>query len=185
MSIENPEIQKQKNQEAFKKEFWDLEWNKDVLDKLWGNFEWDLWDAWWKAFRELTQWKFWAMDPKKQEELGAIEKSILEEAWNDPKKMISLLTEAKDIIETAEWSAANKNQADLDKSNSDIQKNNKDAQTWRDSLSKMRNDAIAANDKNSKDIKEAQIAWKNEQALASAESWAKLEAFFDNPTQTV
>lgn len=144
-SIENQEIKKQENQKNFEGKFGKLEWNKDVLDKLWGNFEWDLKQAWWKSFDELTQWKFGAMDPKKQEELDAIKKSILEEAWNDPKKMISLLTEAKDIIETAEWSAANKNQADLDKSKLDSQKNSKDTQTWKDSLSKMRNDAIDSN----------------------------------------
>jgi hypothetical protein len=176
--IEDINKKNQENSDKFNKEF---PWVKDnadklVTEKLWKNFEWNLEQAWWKAFDELTQWKFWAMDPKKQEILDVIKKSILDEAWNDPKKMISLLTEAKNIIETAEWSAANKNQADLDKSKKDIQTNNDDTKTWKDSLSKMRTEAIAVNQKNSEKQKEANNAWKldSQKKVASMEwpGWA-------------
>lgn len=170
MSIEKNEKQ-DLNQEAFKKEFWKLEWDSKVLDKLGGNFEWDLKQTGGKAFDELTQWKFGAMDPKKQEELDAINKSILEEAWNDPKKMISMLTEAKNIIETAEWSAANKNQADLDKSKTDAQKSNKDGLNWKESLSKMRNDIIDLVKQNQDNAKLANNSWTEEQK----KSWAEAE----------
>lgn len=176
-NIENQEIQKQQNQEAFKKEFWkDMKWlNQDeqnLLGEMWNNFDSnskDLKGAFNKTIDDKVNKNLSNLWEEDKNKLKSLKEWMLKNP-NDLKEIAWILAEINSIIGTDV--AENSRQAkDYQANQEQSSKQNSELQKFKDEFSKMLNKSSELIKQNQDKAKKVNLASKNEQE----KSWAEAE----------
>ncbi|MDD4151384.1 MAG: hypothetical protein PHR68_02105 [Candidatus Gracilibacteria bacterium] len=175
-NIENQEIQKQQNQEAFKKEFGkDMKGlNQDeqnLLGEMGNNFDSnskDLKGAFNKTIDDKVNKNLSNLGEEDKNKLKSLKEGMLKNP-NDLKEIAGILAEINSIIGTDV--AENSRQAkDYQANQEQSSKQNSELQKFKDEFSKMLNKSSELIKQNQDKAKKVNLASKNEQEKSGAEA---------------